>query len=77
MRDEFGGVAGGGKFIVSFAAVYTVVAEIPAVKLAAGLLTKDSVVTKTNQLTTLVMNLLVECVLFIGVSYLSLTFNLP
>lgn len=48
MRDEFGSVAGGGKFIVSFAAVYTVVAEIPAVKLAAGLLTKDSVVNTTN-----------------------------
>lgn len=70
-------MAGGGKFIVSFAAVYTVVAEIPAVKLAAGLLTKDSVVTTTNQLTILVMNLLVECVLFIGLLICRLRLTYP
>lgn len=69
-------MAGGGKFIVSFAAVYTVVAEIPAVKLAAGLLTKDSVVTTTNQLKTFVMNISVEVCSFYRASYLSLTFNL-
>lgn len=70
-------MAGGGKFIVSFAAVYTVVAEITAVKLAAGLLTKDSTVTTTNQLTILVMNLSVKVCSFYRVSYLSLTLNLP
>lgn len=69
-------MAGGGKFIVSFAAVYTVVDEIPAVKLAAGLLTKDSAVNTTNQLTILVMNLSVEVCSFYWASYLSLTFNL-
>lgn len=57
--------------------MYTVVAEIPAVKLAAGLLTKDSVVTTTKQLTILVMNLSVEVCSFYRASYLSLKFNLP